>query len=218
MKPYSTYYNGHYCPNYFIDFIFKGTPQFYVNNTLIFSVTPAKVAKLQAHILKGKTVIIPFCGSGMDAIYFAKSNMNLILTDSSNDAINLTKKNLSISIGSSTINKIISKLTWEKALLKYNDKFDCVYLDPPWGGPEYANYANFTLDMFEDVDGEILLESFFSVTDNVLLKLPFNFKMNDLKAFGLPFTTYRIFYKHKPLLNLVHFGRFEPDKEINFRK
>ena len=65
-------------------------------------------------------------------------------------------------------------------------KQDVIYLDPPWGGPEYKHKKTIKIKL-----GETRLEE---LCDNIIqnklckllvLKLPFNYDLNELKFYNL---------------------------------
>jgi 16S rRNA G966 N2-methylase RsmD len=82
-----------------------------------------------------------------------------------------------------------------KNITYYNDNYlkiyktlkqDIIYLDPPWGGPEYKNKKTIKIKL-----GDTKLEELcFDIIDNKLckllvLKLPFNYDLNELKFYNL---------------------------------
>jgi trimethylguanosine synthase len=66
-------------------------------------------------------------------------------------------------------------------------KADVVFLDPPWGGPEYSNLQKFKLSDFSP-NGTDILELAFKYFPKVVMRVPKNFDLNELSFFNKNYT------------------------------
>lgn len=60
-------------------------------------------------------------------------------------------------------------------------KFDCIFGSPPWGGPEYMNDEIYNLDNLLPYTLEKLLRVFLQFTDEIVLFLPRNSDLDQIK-------------------------------------
>ena len=84
-------------------------------------------------------------------------------------------------------------------------KADTVFLDPPWGGTDYARTEKFYLSDFEP-DGRALLDLSTSLTPSVVLRLPKNFAMEELDKLGRAYETERNTFNGRILHYCVYFS------------
>jgi 16S rRNA G966 N2-methylase RsmD len=68
-------------------------------------------------------------------------------------------------------------------------KQDVIYLDPPWGGPEYKNKKTIKIKLgesrLEELCDDIIQNKLCKL---LVLKLPFNYDLNELKFYNLTMT------------------------------
>ena len=63
-----------------------------------------------------------------------------------------------------------------------NSEYDIIFFDPPWGGPEYKTHKS--LELF--LGDENLINIIEKIPKNkyIILKLPFNYNLNNLKEYN----------------------------------
>lgn len=93
------------------------------------------------------------------------------------------------------------------------DSFDFIYVDPPWGGPEYKTKKALMLYMSNMTIVDFIKLIFTkSITKNIFLKLPINF---DFQSLLYTYTTYTIMsenvYKHFPDYLLIYISLIRRD-------
>ena len=148
-----------------------------------YSVTPERIAM---HIatrccLKSTYVIIDaFCGAGGNTIQFALSSpvVQVIAIDIDPKKLELARNNAAVYGVSDRIEFINSDFM----LLAQSSKLiaDCVFLSPPWGGPEYVNQPQYSLDMMTP-DGKAIFELVqTSISENIAFLLPRNVNPDEL--------------------------------------
>lgn len=148
----------------------------------LFSLALQKIALEIAQNTPGSTVVDAFCGAGGSAIGFALSGKNVIAIDSDAGRLEMAKYNADI-FGVSSLIKFIEG-DCLKILPTLNP--DSIFLDPPWGGTDYGNIGKFKLLNFEP-DGSKLLDLCFGITDKIVIRLPKNFDLEELKQFNRKF-------------------------------
>jgi len=92
----------------------------------------------------------------------------------------------------------------EDYLKVYNKiKQDVIYIDPPWGGPEYKNKKSLKLKIgetrLEDLCDDIIQNKLCKL---LVLKLPFNYELNELKFYNL-----KMFVFNKILVIFIAIGQ-----------
>lgn len=83
------------------------------------------------------------------------------------------------------LKNIISYNDNSVSLLKYIEKQDVVFIDPPWGGKEYKNYKKLKLNLssvpIEDICNDLMDKNInLCVPKLILLKLPCNYDIKHL--------------------------------------
>ena len=63
-----------------------------------------------------------------------------------------------------------------------NSEYDIIFFDPPWGGPEYKTHKS--LELF--LGDQNLINILVKIPKNkyIILKLPFNYNLNNLKEYN----------------------------------
>lgn len=131
--------------------------------------------------IKGVRVLDAFCGVGGSAIGFARAGRQVLTVDINASRLEMAKFNAELFSVAESIEfrraDILTVLDSEKA--------DTVFLDPPWGGPSYSNQKEFLLEHFFP-DGKLLLEKSFAAASEVVIRLPKNFRFEDLASLQKP--------------------------------
>ena len=83
-------------------------------------------------------------------------------------------------------------------------KPDSIFLDPPWGGTDYGKITEFKLSNF-DPDGKSLLDLSFSMTNSVVMRLPKNFDLDELKRINGDYKLQENYLKGQFLHYCVYF-------------
>ena len=122
-----------------------------------------------------------FCGVGGASIMFAQQNKSVIANDINSKRLEMARNNARL-VGVSNKIKFLNKDAIE--LFKHMEN-SALYLDLPWGGPNYINSKKFSMDDFMP-NGSTLLKQALAQSSEVLMKLPRNFDFHELKAFGDP--------------------------------
>lgn len=147
-----------------------------------FSATPESIAHSHAQEFRGCSVVVdPFCGAGGDAVAVAMSGPTVLASDISGSRLELARANADHFGVTGRVHFRVSsaEAAISTALLKHHDPG--LYLDPPWGGTEWAQ-ATMSLDtlfgLIPDLEGVL---SQFMV---VVIKLPRTFPVEQLGRFG----------------------------------
>ncbi|MCH6575863.1 MAG: hypothetical protein IH795_11805 [Bacteroidetes bacterium] len=142
----------------------------------LFSLTPQKVALQIADNTAGNIIVDAFCGVGGSAIGFALKGKSVIAIDNSSDRLSMAKNNSDI-FG---VSSLIEFVEGDCMRILPEIKADTIFLDPTWGGTDYGNITEIKLSNF-DPDGRYLLDLSFSITNSVVMRLPKNFDLDELK-------------------------------------
>jgi trimethylguanosine synthase len=145
----------------------------------LYSLTVRPLALEIARLLPGDTVLDAFCGIGGNAIAFALSGKRVYAVELNRERLEMARAN-AVSAG------VLERITFhhgdaQEALCTV--KSDSVFLDPPWGGSEYAQCERFRLDSFKPDARPLLVDSLLRFA-NVGIKLPGNFDFNELSSMG----------------------------------
>ena len=165
----------------------------------LYSLTPQRVAEQIVAQVPGNTVIDAFCGAGGLTIALARRGKRVLAVDVSTTRLEMARSNARL-FG---VADRIDFHAGDALDLLPRLSADAVLLDPPWGGPDYAADDKFLLSHF-DPPGKELLQTAFAVTDNVMMRLPKNFRISELDRFG------RSYHLQTNLLDgrLLHYTAF----------
>jgi len=166
----------------------------------LFSLTPGKVALQIADKTSGNLIVDAFCGVGGSAIGFALKGKSVIAIDNSSDRLSMAKNNSEVFGVSSLIEFVEGDCMQILPTLKP----DSIFLDPPWGGTDYGNITEFKLSNFEP-DGKSLLNLSFSITNSVVMRLPKNFDLDELKRINRDYKLQENYLKGQLLHYCVYF-------------
>jgi trimethylguanosine synthase len=123
---------------------------------------------------------VGFAGIGGNAIAFARSGKHVIAIDSSVDRLAMARHNADVYDVASQIEFIHGDFL---DLVGNFRNARAVYLDPPWGGPDYKHQGVFRLSSF-DPDGHRLLALTLPLFDEVLLRVPRTFDTSELEDYN----------------------------------
>jgi trimethylguanosine synthase len=166
----------------------------------LFSATPEKIANEIAQTLKFRTVVDAFCGIGATAIAFAKVCDKVYAVDNNRERLEMAKANARIYKVENKIEFVDSDIFL--ALPRF--KAEAVFLDPPWGGTSYLKLNDFKLKDFNP-DGKLLLEAAFQNYPKVILRVPRQFNIWDLKQFRHEFKVRDNYIRSKLYSRTVYF-------------
>ncbi|KAL2613690.1 hypothetical protein R1flu_025382 [Riccia fluitans] len=143
-----------------------------------FSVTPEVIAEHQARRCPTGLVVDAFAGVGGNAIQFALKKNRVIAIDINPARVELARHNAEIYGVSDRIEFIVGDFF----LLAPSLKADLVFLSPPWGGPQYLNEEKYSIQtMLQPKDGFTLFKTALTIAPNVVLFLPRNVELIQLK-------------------------------------
>lgn len=129
---------------------------------------------------KSLNIIDCTAGIGGDTISFSKY-FNLVLAVEKNKThFDILKNNVEVLELENVIlenNDFVKKVN----KVKTNKKYDLLFIDPPWGGPNYKNLKNVDLFIHDDKDNKILLKdiinSYYDDFNYIILKSPKNLNL-----------------------------------------
>jgi len=166
----------------------------------LFSLTPQKVALDIADNTAGNIIVDAFCGVGGSAIGFALKGKSVIAIDNSSDRLSMAKNNSEI-FG---VSSLIEFAQGDCMQILPTLKPDSIFLDPPWGGTDYGKIGKFSFSNF-DPDGKSLLDLSFSMTNSVVMRLPKNFDLDELKRINRDYKLQENYLKGQFLHYCVYF-------------
>ena len=141
-----------------------------------YSVTPEKMAKYLAKLIRGKSIIDGFCGSGGNVIQFSKYCSKVYAIDISEKKLSICKNNCKVYHCENNIEFFHSDFL----KMKNKIKADYIFLSPPWGGMEYKNSYVYSIKKFMTPDINEIVRVSLSVADNILFFLPRNLDLDEL--------------------------------------
>lgn len=172
----------------------------------LWSYSPQMLAINIAHSIEGREIVDLFCGVGGSSIGFAKAEKHVVAIDISETRLKLAKLN---SEKAGVKDKICFYNKDAFSFLKTLNKTDCVFLDPPWGGKIHREISHFSLKDFK-LDVKQILEDSLKIAEKVIIKLPFNFRLQELLIFNKKFTVVEhhmpSYEQDRPFFITVHFS------------
>ncbi len=139
----------------------------------LYSVKPECSALRIGQHTKAKTVFDAFGGIGGSAIGFARTGHKVICVECNKERLDYAKHNAEIY----GVDKSIKFIHGDSLKIMESEKFDAVYFDPSWGGPEYTKKKLFPLDGF-DPEGSFLIEKAQKTNSLMVFTVPINFDYN----------------------------------------
>jgi trimethylguanosine synthase len=141
----------------------------------LYSVKPEKFALEIASQLPGQTVLDAFCGIGGSAIAFARLGKRVISTDIDEKRLDLAHHNAAVYGVADRIEFICGDILEMFGRLS----FDCLHIDPPWGGPDYYRQENFGWADFAP-NPLAMIKKALAAGKPVAVGLPVNFSLSEL--------------------------------------
>lgn len=143
----------------------------------LFSVKPERLAERIAELLSGEIVLDGFCGIGGSAIAFAHAGKRVIAADVESRRLEMARHNAEIY---GVAERIEFRHTDVFDII-HDAEFDALYLDPPWGGPEYYRKERFLWSDFSP-NPLPLIKTAMNRGKAFAVTVPVNFNMPDLAA------------------------------------
>ncbi len=165
----------------------------------LYSLTPQEVGETIAKRISGKLVIDAFCGVGGIAIALARAGKKVI-------AVDLNLRRLAMARYNAELFGVEGQIEFRNQdFLRMGERpADAVFLDPPWGGPDYSKLEKFWLSNFSP-GGKFVLEKAFAVAREVAFNLPKNFEISELDRFGRSYTLEENYLKEKLIHRTAYF-------------
>jgi len=144
----------------------------------LYSVTPEKIALEIADLVKGETIVDAFGGVGGNAIAFARKGKEVYCIELNKERKLFIENNTKVY----GVEALVQTVQGDFFLKANTFGVKTIFLDPPWGGPNYKESRIFKLENFSP-DGTKILNYAFQNFDEVILRVPTNFDFNELKKF-----------------------------------
>jgi trimethylguanosine synthase len=144
----------------------------------LFSAKPEQISLELGKTLKGNVILDAFGGVGASVIGFARSGRKVICVEINVERCEMIRNNLTVY----GVSDLVTVINDDVMRIKDELGYDAVYLDPPWGGPDYIHQEHFYLHNFRP-DGNRLLEAFGSAGE-LVLSVPVNFDLNELMKYA----------------------------------
>lgn len=173
----------------------------------LYSVGPEEISKKIARRTGAKTVVDGFCGVGGSTIGYAYYAERVYAIDNNPGRLKMAEHNVGIYGFSDKVEFILGDFLIEAPKLK--GKAEAVFLDPPWGGPDYTNLEVFTLENFSP-HGKAILDVAFENYPKVVLRAPKNFDIDSLNSFGKKFVVDNEMFGDNIVFHTIYF--FEPEQ------
>lgn len=158
-----------------------------VNKSALFSIKPELHAIDIASRFVGNEVIDGFCGVGGVSIALARFGKKVTAIDIDEEALMMAKENSRIYGCESNIEFIHEDFF---QYVKSINKGVSMYIDPPWGGPDYYLKKEFRLHDFSPSGAEII-DACLPVARFLAFTVPANFVVDEIKSLGLDFVCRR---------------------------
>ncbi len=139
---------------------------------------PEEIAFGLARETAGPIVLDAFCGVGGSAIGFARAGKTVIATDIDESRLLMAKHNAALYGYTSAIS--FSSMPAQQAVEDLH--YDSLYLDPPWGGPDYINREFFSFESFAP-NPKPLINTGLERGKEVVITVPLNFDFREISEF-----------------------------------
>jgi len=146
----------------------------------MFSLSYKEDADLLSTIIKNKfgdiKILDGTSGIGGNTISFGLHFSNLISIEINKERFKFLQKNIEIF-------NINAKLYDDDMLNHLNDDYDLIFIDPPWGGPNYKLEKSISLSL-----GNIKLNDLTKILRDknkiIVYKLPFNYNLSEFSLYN----------------------------------
>ncbi|XP_052830798.1 trimethylguanosine synthase isoform X2 [Octopus bimaculoides] len=135
-----------------------------------FSVTPEKIAEYVAERCRCDVIVDGFCGVGGNAIQFAFTCQHVLAIDIDPVKVGYAQHNAELYGVADHIEFIVGDFL---QIVPHLNAVDVVYLDPPWGGPNYLSANVFDVETMEPKASDIFAAAR-KVTNNLAFSAPRN--------------------------------------------
>jgi trimethylguanosine synthase len=167
----------------------------------LFALKPEHASLRMARSVPGRRVLDAFCGVGGTAIAFARAGKQVVTAELDGERLAMARHNARIY----GVSDRITFLHEDALAVLARDRFDAIYLDPPWGGETAYTRPRFGLRDYV-VDGFDLLERAFAAADTVVLSAPPNFDLEDVRSLDRPFRVETVELRGETLYLNLHFA------------
>ncbi len=168
----------------------------------LYSVCPEALALEIAQKVRASTICDAFGGVGGNAIGFARAGKQVWSIESDASRVRMASNNAAVY----GVNQKITFLLGDYFELAPTVPAQAVFLDPRWGGPNYVFKDVFHLQDFSP-DGMKMLQTAFSNYEEVVLRVPRNFALEDLNIFGRAYTVEDGFSEGRLISKIVYFEK-----------
>ncbi len=171
-----------------------------VDAQALFSITPEQHAIDHAKKLIDKTVLDAFGCVGGNTIAFARYCKKVYMIELDKKRIKMAENNVRVYGVHDKIEFIHGDYFDEAPKIKA----DVIYLDPPWGGPDYKDLKEFKLDNFSP-NGHDILNLAFKYFPQVVMRIPRNFDLKELTQYNREFDIIDDYLEDKLITKTVYF-------------
>jgi len=154
-------------------------------------------------LIPGETAIDAFCGAGGSAIGLARAGKQVISIDSDAKRIAMARHNAALF----EVEDRIEFRVGDTLKILPTLRADAIFLDPPWGGPDYSKQAKFHLKDFSP-DGTTLLELSLDRATQVIIRIPRNFEMSELSPYDGTFNLTENYLNQKLMHYTAYFSNW----------
>lgn len=172
----------------------------------LYSTGPEEISKKIAKRTGAKTIVDGFCGVGGSAIGYAFFAEKVFAIDNNKKRLEMARHNINLYGFAEKVEFIHGDFLEEAPKLNA----EAVFIDPPWGGPDYANLETFTLEHFSP-NGMAILDVAFRNFEKVVLRVPKNFDLAELAQFNKEFVVDEEGFEGEVIFKTIYF--FEPEPE-----
>jgi SAM-dependent methyltransferase len=162
------------------------------------SLTPDSIARRQAHAATGSSVIDVGCGCGGNTVAFAEAGFSVVAIEPDPERRRLAAANIEARHVSDRVRLLDGTAAERLPGLLRADPQAAVFVDPPWGGPDWPRRA---MSWDELIDPLGVSTDTLRAGGQLLLKAPRTFDVTTLPGPG----TWAVQYE---------FGEIEDDQEV----
>ncbi len=155
----------------------------------LFSIKPEAVALQIAARLPSSRVIDAMCGAGGVTIAAARLGKQVIALDLDPAKVEMCRNN-------ATVYGVQDSIDFRSgdacSLVASEFPAATLYMDPPWGGPDYYRKENFLMSDFA-LDPRDLIDAFLAAGHPAALSVPTNFDLREIRSLAREFTCFPSF-------------------------